>query len=311
MTRKSAFILLVPCAALFLLSGLLAVILCFWYWTHPARDGAVAVTLRVAAESAEGGRSPDGERLGQVAADVERVLRQSGVRGPRASVADAEARRLRVELPGAGPEEVGALLQDRAELEFRLVERKLEPGEDPRGSAASAPGGMDVGCERQASAGAGEAAPCYLLHATPVIVGTDVWEAWPDRGQFGEPVVSLRFTDIAGERLGRLTADNVGKRLAIVLDGGVVSAPTIISRVSDRATIQGSFSKSDVQDMVQRLRAGMLPVLSVIRSEPISPRPWLLKLRLAFLVAVLLFVVSVGCGVFLIVRIVRRRPTEV
>jgi preprotein translocase subunit SecD len=78
--------------------------------------------------------------------------------------------------------------------------------------------------------------------------------------QFNTPYVTLEF-DRRGKRLfDRITAANVNKRLAIVLDNNVYSAPEIQERISGgRAQITGTFTIKDAHDLAIVLRAGSLP----------------------------------------------------
>jgi len=303
-TRGRATVFLVLSGALCLVSGFLVVALGWAYWIHPAQDGAAALTLRVRAEEGAAEATHDEERLRQAAAIVERAVRGWGVPGPRVSVMDAEAGLLRLELPGADTERLERFLGSGAELELRLVERELRPGEERHQDGEPAPPGMEFACER-ASSDAARTPPCYLLHASPVIEGRDVRRATPDVDQFGSPAVRVVFTPDAGDRLRRFTAAHVGERLAIVLDGEVVSAPLIQGEVAEEALISGEFSAEEAKDLVLRLKAGGMPALALVRVEPISPQPWLVKPRLGLLAATLVFAVRLAGGVLSTVRLLR------
>jgi preprotein translocase subunit SecD len=97
----------------------------------------------------------------------------------------------------------------------------------------------------------------------------------------------------------------VGERLAIVLDGEVVSAPLIQGEVAEEALISGEFSAEEAKDLALRLKAGGMPALALVRAEPISPEPWLVKPRLGLLAATLVFAVSLAGGVLSTVRLLR------
>lgn len=70
----------------------------------------------------------------------------------------------------------------------------------------------------------------------------------------GEPQISARFNQRGGELLGALTKANLGSKLAIIVNGRVVSAPRIISEIHDQVTITGRFSTQEVQDLVNTLK---------------------------------------------------------
>jgi SecD/SecF fusion protein len=85
---------------------------------------------------------------------------------------------------------------------------------------------------------------------------------------FGEPYVSLSLNSKGAEIFANVTATNVGKRLAIVLDGNVVSAPVIREAIpSGQAQISGNFSVNDANDLAVILRAGALPAPVIVEEE--------------------------------------------
>jgi len=85
---------------------------------------------------------------------------------------------------------------------------------------------------------------------------------------FGEPYVSLSLNSKGAQLFADLTATNIGKRLAIVLDGKVVSAPVIREAIpSGQAQISGNFSVDQANDLSVILRAGALPAPVVVEEE--------------------------------------------
>ncbi len=85
---------------------------------------------------------------------------------------------------------------------------------------------------------------------------------------FGEPYVSLTLNSKGAELFANVTATNVGKRLAIVLDGKVVSAPVIREAIpSGQAQISGNFSVNEANDLSVILRAGALPAPVIVEEE--------------------------------------------
>ncbi len=76
-----------------------------------------------------------------------------------------------------------------------------------------------------------------------------------------EPVVSLKFDNAGKEKFSQLTKNNLNKRIAIVLDDKIVSAPTVQSEISSgEAVISGSKNIKDAQQLSKRFNEGMLPV---------------------------------------------------
>ncbi len=89
-----------------------------------------------------------------------------------------------------------------------------------------------------------------------------------DQSQFNEPLVGLEFNAEGAKKFAEITAANVGKRLAIVLDGKVQSAPRIREAIpSGQAVIQGRFDIQQAQDLAIILRVGALPAPMYIEEE--------------------------------------------
>lgn len=85
---------------------------------------------------------------------------------------------------------------------------------------------------------------------------------------FGEPYVSIALNPKGAQIFANITATNVGRRLAIVLDGKVVSAPVIREAIpSGQAQISGNFTVNDANDLSVMLRAGALPAPVIVEEE--------------------------------------------
>ncbi len=86
--------------------------------------------------------------------------------------------------------------------------------------------------------------------------------------QFGSPYVSLKFSPQGAKIFSQVTGENISKRLAIVLDGNVHSAPVIREKIpSGEAQISGQFSMDEASDLAIVLRAGALPAPILIEEE--------------------------------------------
>src|SRR5262245_17052848 len=115
-----------------------------------------------------------------------------------------------------------------------------------------------------------------LRRRVPKIDGSYLVNAAPDRTG-GTPAVHFVFNAKGGELFGNITRKNVPDRqgsdenkrhLAIILDGLVMSAPTINSEIRERGQITGSFSQREVDQLVNILRAGALP--ASLKPQPVS-----------------------------------------
>ena len=97
----------------------------------------------------------------------------------------------------------------------------------------------------------------------------------PGIDQSGRPNVTFMFDSRGGLLFGGLTGDNTPdethnftRKLGIILDGYLFSAPSIQSQIRERGEITGDFTKQEVEDLVDVLNAGMLP--TTLKEEPIS-----------------------------------------
>jgi preprotein translocase subunit SecD len=113
-----------------------------------------------------------------------------------------------------------------------------------------------------------------ILEKRRVITGDELKNASVSSGEFNQPVVSFRLSRKGGEKFGEVTSSNIGRQLAIVLDGNVMSAPVIEARITDSGIIRGQFTLEEVQDLVTTLKSGALPA-SMVTLEKRSVGPTL------------------------------------
>jgi preprotein translocase subunit SecD len=180
------------------------------------------------------------------------------------------ARYIVVELPGIKEADRAIqLIGKTARLEFRLVDDQHSVDEALKGKP---PEGDEVLYERKANKQTGEVTRIPLLLRKQVLVTGDALTNAEVRigSQFNEPYVSIEFDREGAQRFERITAENVGKRLAIVLDNTVYSAPAIRERIAGgQAQITGSFTVEEARDLAIVLRAGALPAPVRIEYESI------------------------------------------
>ncbi len=98
-----------------------------------------------------------------------------------------------------------------------------------------------------------------------VLTGSDVADAKKDvgttkQGGIAEPYVSLTFTEQGKKAFAEATSRLIGKQISIVLDNGIISAPTVNDPITDgKAIISGSFTAQGAEDLAALIRAGSLP----------------------------------------------------
>ena len=113
----------------------------------------------------------------------------------------------------------------------------------------------------------------YLVKKRVMLAGDVLSDARVSIGQFNEPYVSVTFDAKEAREFDRITGENVKKRMAIVLDNTIYSAPVIQSASAADAQITGTFSMEEANNLSIVLRAGALPApLKIIQDSPLVPR---------------------------------------
>ncbi|MBM3802187.1 MAG: protein translocase subunit SecD [Acidimicrobiia bacterium] len=186
----------------------------------------------------------------------------------------ADEHQILVQLPGVDdPARVKDIIKSTALLELKIV----EPGGGPfpsREAALSQSGGVvPEGKEllpsvrRFSDNSSSSTEEWYLLNKVASITGRDLKTASQSSDEFGKPAVSFNLTSDGADRFEKVTAANIGKPLAIVLDGKVQSAPNIRSQIRDSGQISGSFTLEQANDLALVLRSGALPASLVYLEE--------------------------------------------
>lgn len=179
-----------------------------------------------------------------------------------------------VQLPGIqDPERAKALIGKTALLEFKLVDDDANVEEALR--TGPAPGREVIyGYEGRSSPGIRREKVPYVLEARTLMTGDAVTDANIGRGQALEGLyVDLVLNAAGSKSFERITGENVGRYLAIVLDGRVYSAPQIRERIpGGRAQITGAFDFQEARDLAIVLRAGALPApVEILEERTVGP----------------------------------------
>ena len=193
-----------------------------------------------------------------------------------------------VQLPGVkDPKRAKDLIKETALLEFKMLDEenqmKLDlPARISKDKEADVlkqvegklPEGDQILFERAVEKDTGrEYRIPYLVKKRVMLTGDVLSDARVSIGQFNDPYVSITFDAKGGREFERITGDNVKKRMAVVLDNTIYSAPVIQERISGgRAQITGTFSTQEANDLAIVLRAGALPApLKIIQDLTVGP----------------------------------------
>jgi len=189
-------------------------------------------------------------------------------------IQEASNNRILVELPGVDdPERVRNLIKNTAFLEFRIV--RDGPFPNPQAAAAKLTPELEIlpqDVRDKADASVITATEYWLVDKVRTVTGRDLKTARPSRGRLNEPIVEFSLNPEGAEKFATLTGSNLGKPLAIVLDGRIMSAPRINARIRDSGIIEGGFTEDSAQDLATVLRSGALPAsITYLEERTVGP----------------------------------------
>lgn len=181
--------------------------------------------------------------------------------------------RILIQLPGVkDPERAIEIIGRTALLEFKLVNDN--PGLLDKALSGEVPDGYEVAylVQKDERGISREGSP-LLLEKKVELTGSGLKNAYFSIDNNGLPEVRLEFNRKGAGRFAKITGANIEKRLAIVLDGKVFSAPVIRDRIpGGKAHISGRFTMQEAKDLAIVLKAGALPAkLSIIQKRIVGP----------------------------------------
>lgn len=200
--------------------------------------------------------------LDQALRTIRNRIDQFGVAEP--DIRKQAGNRIQVQLPGiSDPRRAVQIIGQTAHLEFHLVREDVDPGK------AILPPGV-VALPMQEKNGT---ARQIAVEKDAMLTGEDVSDARPAFDNLNQAYVTLNFNSRGARIFERVTGENVGRGMAIVLDGTVYSAPVIRERIGGgRASISGSFTTAEAQDLAIVLRAGSLPApVTILEERTVGP----------------------------------------
>ncbi len=108
----------------------------------------------------------------------------------------------------------------------------------------------------------------YIVERAAQMDGKEINDAYPSMNQFGQREILLSFKPAGAVRFGEVTSNNVGRELAIILDGELYSAPQIKQAITGgNAQITGSFSREDAENISNALVSGSVPFSMTIQAQ--------------------------------------------
>jgi preprotein translocase subunit SecD len=199
-----------------------------------------------------------------------------------------------VELPGiktqADEQAARELISKPANLELMAVdEDRADQVYTMNGSQASEYG--DIILED-----AKDAAKKYLVKEIPILNGSQVTDAQVAFNKSNQAIIDFTLNSIGAKVFGDFTAKSVGKRLAIVLDGKVYSAPNIRERIGGGSgQISGGFSLVEAGNVAIALRSGALPAsVQLLEKRSVGPSLGADSIKSSMIALIAGFVLVVG-----------------
>ena len=230
--------------------------------TLTIREGEEGRTIRVAITEA----ALDSIRQRTVQQSLQVIRRRIDTTGTtEPTIAPQGSDRVLVQVPGENdPQRIIDLVGTTARMTFHMVESSVDPG--PDGQARTPPGVTIMPTENP-----GE--PYLAVQSRALVTGEQLVNAAQAFNESGQPSVSFRFNTSGATAFGEATANNVGRRFAIVLDDVIISAPRIRQPImSGSGQIDGGFTVQTANDLANMLNAGALPAeLSPIEQRTVGP----------------------------------------
>ncbi|MDI6759701.1 MAG: protein translocase subunit SecD [Candidatus Brocadiaceae bacterium] len=169
--------------------------------------------------------------------------------------------RILIQVPGATKAETDAL-KDRivrlGKLEFRMAAPKGSPEYQEADKGKAVPGYYKHWHGKKRGEVGKETEEWYLVRNKIEISGESLSRVYPDRKDI-QPVVGFEFNTEGKAKFSTLTERNIGRPMAIILDGVLYSAPTIRERIPGKGIIEGNFTQDEVNNLIAVMRAGSLP----------------------------------------------------
>ena len=211
------------------------------------------------------------EAVDQARQTIERRVDELGVTEPSISEHGSRGDQILVQLPGVTEvNRAKEIIRSPGLLELKIVEKGPAASREALLENNLVPQGMEI--VPGASLGDPGSTAYYLVKRAAAVSGNDLRGARPSIDENGRPAVAFTLSGDGARKFGRVTGENIGRQLAIILEGRVRSAPEIQSRISNEGRITGTFTPEEVQDLSITLKSGALPAsLTYLEERTIGP----------------------------------------
>ncbi len=232
------------------------------YWSVDQKGADVVLTLREQAI-----HEVKDEAVNQTVYKIQSRVDTLGVSEPVIN-RTVGTNRIVLELAGASDSQtVHKLVREPGQLEWRIVVPNT--GEYPSEEALAAAIGRPLSPNEKVLPMADR--PGFMVLQEVMLTAKNVTNVRPSVDERGLPAVGVQLDRTGGAIMNEKSGANIGNRLAIVLDGKVVSAPTIQSQLSDSFIIMG-LSQSEVEPLIVKIKSGSLPAkVNILEESVIGP----------------------------------------
>jgi preprotein translocase subunit SecD len=237
-------------------------------WDYSERGGSFVLSLKSGSEFYLRDQS-----VQQALETIGNRVDELGLTEPTIQRQGLSSDRIIVELPGVeDPDRVKDILKTTALLEFRLV--RAGPARDEETLLADFAGEVPEDMEIMRGDPEHTEGGYYLVSNVSVITGNDLRNARRTMDEWNKPAVSFTLHPDPGRRFEKMTAENVGKPLSIVLDKKLVEVANIRERIpaTSSTMIHGNFTMEQAETISMMLRAGAMPAsVKYLEDRTIGP----------------------------------------
>ncbi len=239
------------------------------YDRNPLAGGSFEFTMKPIVE-----RDLREQTVDQALQTIDRRVNELGVAEP--SIArQPKGDEILVQLPGVTDvARAKEIMGSPSILEFKLVEAGPSSSKDDllKQYNGQLPGEMEILPGKPDRGTADTGSVFYVVRKVAPVTGQDLRSAKPGLDENNQPAVHFELKSEGARKFGRLSGDNIGRYLAIVLDHRVISAPRLEGRITDQGRISGGFTTESAGDLSLTLRSGALPAsLTYLEERVVGP----------------------------------------